>query len=73
MKLKRRITLYFLCLALIPIIAGLILIYSLTKKDLTQISDQLITEYAGRVGEGLFSFFDGVNNAVISFQTPQML
>ena len=74
MKLKRRITLYFLCLALIPIIAGLILIYSLTKKDLTQISDQLITEYAGRVGEGLFSFFDGVNNTVISFSnTPNVI
>lgn len=74
MKLKRKITLSFLCLALIPIIAGLIFIYSMTKKDLRKISDQLITEYAGRVGEGLFSFFDGVTNTVISFSnTPNAI
>ena len=72
MKLKRKITMTFLCLALIPIVIGLILTYILTKKDLSQLSDQLLRGYVAKIGNGLVSFFDGVTNTVISLSnTPE--
>ena len=74
MKLKRKIVMSFLCLALIPIIAGLVIIYSKTKQDLTKISDQLLTEYAGRVSQGLLAFFEGITSTVISYSnTPDVI
>ena len=66
MKLRRKIAFLFTLLSLVPTIAGLCIIYFLTRTDLTATAEMLMNEYCGRVGEGVSSMFAGIQNVVLS-------
>lgn len=73
MNLRKKIAVSFLSLALIPVISGMIFIYCVSLKNITRSSRQVLTEYSGRIGEGLGALFNGIKDITASIsETPQI-
>lgn len=73
MNLRKRITVSFLSLALIPVITGMIFIYYFSFKNITISSQKLLSEYSGRVGEGMSTLFDSIKDITISIAETQQI
>ena len=66
MKLRWKITIASLVSALIPFLLGIWFLISMSLANGTQQAQNLLSEYAGRVGEGLSSFFGTARSVALS-------
>ncbi len=58
MKLKNKLVINFLCVALIPFITGMIFLYRTVRDDLRQIGTSMAVKYASTVEQGISSYFN---------------
>lgn len=66
MKLRWKITTVSLLSALLPFLIGVWIITSISHSNGTKQAQALLSEYAGRVGEGISSFFSTAKSVALS-------